>query len=88
MSLVLSRLQEAGRAVSVASAMGISEATVSRIKNDRLEETMLFLAHLGIKCVPAEFRCVDPERMAAFSVLFDAAMAQRRPSELVWGDDT
>ncbi|MBT2322546.1 hypothetical protein J7E62_09330 [Variovorax paradoxus] len=70
----------------MASAMGLSESTVSRIKTERLEEVVLFLAHLGIKCVPADFQCVDPKTFAAFEVLYEKAMSQTTPTKLIFED--
>ena len=52
-------LQEPGRAAAAAEAMGLSEATASRIKNDRLVEVVTFLAHAGCKVVPADAKVVD-----------------------------
>lgn len=75
-------LQEPGKAGAVAAAMGTSDSTVSRIKTERLEEVVLFLAHLGLKIVPADFKCVD---RAAFEFL--TATHQRvmqKAPELIW----
>lgn len=52
-------LQEPGKAATAAAAMGLSEATASRIKNERLEEAITFLAHIGCKVVPSDAKCVD-----------------------------
>ncbi|MDR0480590.1 MAG: hypothetical protein LBG66_01745 [Gallionellaceae bacterium] len=32
---------------------------MSRIKNERLLESLLFLAHAGFKVVPVDCKCVD-----------------------------
>ena len=60
-ALVFQALQEPGKAGALAVAMGVSDATISRIKNERLQECAELCAHLGIKWVPASARCVSPE---------------------------
>lgn len=79
-------LAEPGRAAAVATAMGLSESTISRIKNERLDEVLLFLAHLGIKCVPSSFQCVDEKTFAAFQVLWEKAMSQTSAARLIFED--
>ena len=72
--LALQRLQEPGTGIAVAAAMGVSESTVSRIKTERLEEVALFLACLGLKVVPAEFKCVDPAAYAFLTATHEKVM--------------
>ncbi|OUM01772.1 hypothetical protein A8M77_14520 [Variovorax sp. JS1663] len=64
--------------------MGLSESTVSRIKNERLDEVLLFLAHLGIKCVPSSFRCVDERTFEAYQILWEKALSQTSPAKLIF----
>lgn len=80
--LALQRLQEPGTGVSLATAMGVSEATVSRIKTERLEEVLLLLAHLGLKVVPAEFKCVDAAAYAFLTSTHEKVM--RVAPQLIW----
>lgn len=81
-SLALQRLQEAGKAGAVAAAMGLSDSTVSRLKTERMEEVIGFLAHLGLKVVPTEFKCVDAAAYAFLTTTHQRLM-QRVP-ELIW----
>jgi len=83
--LALQRLQEPGTGVAVAAAMGVSESTVSRIKTERLEEVSLFLACLGLKVVPSEFKCVDAAAYAFLTAAHEKVM--RRAPELIWDAD-
>lgn len=83
--LALQRLQEPGKAGAVAAAMGVSDSTVSRIKTERMEEVIGFLAFLGLKVVPAEFKCVDPAAYAFLTSTHQRVM-QRAP-ELIWDQD-
>lgn len=82
MQLALRALQEPGKAGALAIAMGISDSTVSRIKTERLEEVLLFLAHLGIKCVPSDFRCVSSETYQFLTSAHQRVMA--RAPHLIW----
>ena len=47
---------------------------------------LTFLAHLGIKCVPSDYQCVDPKTFAAFEVLYEKAMSQTSPARLIFED--
>lgn len=82
MQLILQALQEHAKAVTVAAAMGVSESTISRIKNERMEEVMLFLAHLGYKVVPSEFKCVDRSAYEFLTQTHQRVM--KRAPELIW----
>lgn len=81
-SLVLQRMETAGTGAQLAVSMGVSETTISRIKNERLEETLLLMAHLGLKCVPTSFRCVDQATYDFLTATHQRVM-QRAP-ELIW----
>lgn len=83
--LVLQRLQEPGTGVAVAAAMGVSESTVSRMKTDHLEQVALFLACLGLKVVPSEFKCVDPAAYDFLTRTHEKVM--RVAPQLIWEAD-
>lgn len=83
--LALHALQVPGKAGAVAAAMGVSDSTVSRIKTERLEEVVTFLAHLGIKCVPSDFRCVNHAAYEFLTRTHQRVM-ERHP-ELIWEQD-
>ena len=86
MQLALRALQEPGKAGALAVSMGLSDSTISRIKTERMEEVILFLAHLGLKVAPSEYRCVDPKTFNAFEVLYERAMSLTTPSRLIFED--
>ena len=85
MQLVLQRLQEPGTAVAVAAAMGTSESTVSRIKTERLEEVLRLMAHLGMKVVPADYKCVNPASYEFLTTTHEKVM--RMAPHLIWEAD-
>jgi DNA-binding XRE family transcriptional regulator len=80
-SLVLQRLAAATQ-TAVAAAMGTSESTINRIKTERLEEALLMLAHLGLKVVPADFKCVNAEAYAFLTTTHERVM--REAPHLIW----
>ena len=79
-------LAEPGRAAAVAAVMGLSESTISRIKNERLDEVLLFLAHLGLKATPTSYRCIDERTFEAYQVLWEKAMSMTTPAKLIFED--
>jgi hypothetical protein len=62
-SAVLQALSAAGQA-NVAKALEVSEPTVSRMKEKDIPEATRLLAVLQLKCVPEQYRCVDPSYLA------------------------
>jgi hypothetical protein len=83
---ILRALQEPGRQVALATAMGISESTVSRFKTDQLEQLCTLISHLGLKVVPSEYQCVDQKTFAAFQILWERAMSQTSAAKLIFED--
>ena len=81
-TLALQAMQEPGKAGALAVAMGASDSTISRIKNERLEEVALLCAHLGIKWVPTSFRCVSSETYEFLTRTHQRVMATA--PHLIW----
>lgn len=54
---------------AIATAMGCSESTVSRLLSDHLEKLALVLAHAGLKVAPAESRCFPPDYVDALLLM-------------------
>jgi len=77
--IVLHSLAERGQS-AIAGAVGLSESTISRLKDGSLETFSKVLAVMDLKVVPTSYRSIDPERMRAFCTLFEAAMI--RPDSL------
>lgn len=72
--------------VRAAELIGVSESTVSRFKDGGLEQAAALLAACGLKCVPLEFRCIDERTFSAFELLWEKAMKQMTPAQLVFED--
>ena len=88
-SAVLHATQRDATQVALAAAMGVSESTVSRmLAPDHLDKLALLLAHAGLKVVPVERICVDPEMYEAMTRIASKAMADTETAQrLVWGDE-
>lgn len=63
-AMVLQALAESGTAAKLASETGVSEATVSRWKLERMEEGVTNLCALGFRIVRAEDKVLEPEAYA------------------------
>jgi predicted XRE-type DNA-binding protein len=82
---VLQAAQRDARQVAIATAMGVSESTVSRLLSDHLDKLALVLAHAGLKVVPIEAQCFPPDKIAALLTLArDHLAAIERPEQLQW----
>lgn len=57
---LLHAMQEPGSQVALAKALGTSESTVSRIKNEALENALAMIYQLGFKVVREDRVCIDP----------------------------
>ena len=86
---VLHSTQRDATQVALAAAMGVSESTVSRmLAPDHLDKLALLLAHAGLKVVPVERICVDPQMYEAMTRIASKAMADTETAQrLVWGDE-
>lgn len=62
----------------VAEMTGMSETAVSRLKGDALGQLAAVAAACGIKCVPQDMECFDPEYVRALRVM--AGVGIKAPS--------
>lgn len=70
---------------SIADEIGVSEATVSRLKNEHLHNFVLALRAAGLKVVPQDMRCYPEDQIEAIFKLAQAHMRQMESSrELAW----
>ncbi|MDR3004073.1 MAG: hypothetical protein LBV14_07540 [Acidovorax sp.] len=85
-SLVLQGMKEIKQA-AIAAAMGVSEATVSRIKNDDLEAAIQFLYHAGWKVVPQDHRCIPEVQARAWFDSHQREVERMRQTEQLWSEE-
>jgi DNA-binding transcriptional regulator YdaS (Cro superfamily) len=69
-----------------AELIGVSETTVSRFKDGGLEQAAALLAACGLKCVPQDMQCFDPEYVHALKVMAGVGLKQPEPQVLDWSD--
>lgn len=87
LQLVLQSVSRVGQ-VSIARSMSVDEATVSRIKNERLEQSIELILAAGCKVVPAEMQCYRPASIASILQLAKERMEQlESPDQLQWDDE-
>ena len=87
-SVILQRVQRDATQAAVAAAMGVSESTISRLLSEHLDKLSLVLAHAGLKVVPVERVCVDPQMYEAMTRIASKAMADAETAQrLVCGDE-
>lgn len=84
-STILHALAATGQA-DVARAMGVSESTVSRLKDGTLDQLGALLAHVGLKVVPAGMQCFDPSYVDALKTLAELGIRQPNPRTLDWSE--
>jgi hypothetical protein len=80
-SLALRRLAEK-KATVVAREMDETDSSISKLKNEQLEQCILLLAHLGIRLVPADAKCLS-EQAYQFLTSTHARFVRKAP-QLVW----
>lgn len=74
-AMVLKRFEPVGTGGAVAKALELSEATISRAKED-LERGTGVLAALGLKVVDERKVCVDPGEIKFLRALYDRVKGQ------------
>ena len=80
---ILHRLASVGQ-VHAADAICKSETWVSRFASDHLKSCADLLAALGLKVVPAEHKCYDPEHVAHLQYFAKLGMQQEQAPVLEW----
>jgi predicted XRE-type DNA-binding protein len=85
--VILHAIADKGQA-AIADGIGASESTVSRLKDGQIETLSKVLAACGLKVVPSEYKCIDPQKAQAMVTLYEAAMSKiPNTVELLWGDE-
>ncbi len=88
LQVLFQRLSSVGQS-TVATQLSVSEATVSRMKED-MPRFAGMLSALGLKVVPVEMKCYDEATLESILRLAQQRMAQlQTPQQLAqdWGDE-
>lgn len=67
--------------VKVSELLGVSESTVSRTDKGQIAD---FLAACGLKAVPLQMQCFDPEYVKALKVMAGVGLTAPEPKSLEW----
>ena len=82
-SAILRGLANVGQ-VAVGAALNKSETWISRWKSEDSESCALLLAAIGLKTVPAHFKCYDPAHIAHLEYFAKIGLAQETSPLLEW----
>lgn len=82
-SLFLQRIGKV-KAGDIAKLMEMTDGQLSEIKNKKVEDALLLLAHLGLKVVPVEMRCM-PLDAFVFLTSMHKRVVEKAPA-LIWED--
>ena len=93
-AMIRKRLSRVGLS-TVATAMGVSESTVCRMKEpddkdgrSQISRWASALDAMGLKCVPVHFQCFDPKEIEALFTLAKGRIERMESAaELVWDDE-
>ena len=81
---VLQALQEPGRQVALASTLGCSESTISRLKTEKTEDVLAMIYSLGFKVVAQESVCIDPESLKFMRQTTARVLADQEAAKKLW----
>lgn len=56
---VLQAMQSSGKATAAATVLGVSDSTVSRVKNEKLEDSIKLIYLMGFKLVESDWEGID-----------------------------
>jgi len=85
-ALVMRKVHGGASQEAIAAAMGVNPSTVSRLLSEHLDKLALVMAHAGVKAVPVEAACFDPEYVRALQVLAGRAVIAQQLPTLDWED--
>lgn len=81
-STILQRMNEGETQAAMSVAIGVSAPTVNRMLSEHLDKFAAIVAHLGLKVVPNDYRCVSSETYEFLTKTHARVMAQQ--PHLIW----
>lgn len=84
---VLQAMQSGWKGGAVAVALGVSDSTVSRIKNEQMEGVLLLLYALGFKVVEQGKSYVDQNELRALRAVYCRVMSDEDSASRLFEDD-
>jgi hypothetical protein len=87
-SIVLQVLKSNGKQGQVATSLGISDSSMSRLVNDHMEQVIAVLYQAGFKCVTQGKVCVDKDALDFMRRITTRVMSNEvQAKELFEGDE-
>ena len=83
---ILQAMQVTGTGAALAVAMGTSESSISRLKNEALESALALIYHLGFKLVEADKVCVQRDELNMLRNHYARTVAMQAKAAELFGD--
>lgn len=80
-------LQTDGKQGQIATVLGMSDAGMSRLKNDHMEAVIKVLYHAGFKVVPSDMHCVPEVQARAWFDSHQREVARQAETNNLWTDE-
>ncbi len=72
----------------IAEALEVDESTISKFKQEKIPQFCTLLATCGLKIIPIQMKCYDPEYIKAIFKLAQVQMNKfHEPEQLSWDED-
>ena len=86
-SAVLQAMQDPGTQRNLANVLGVSESTISRIKTEKLEDSIALLYQLGFKLVSSDRVCVLKGELNMLRQTYARAVQNEQAAAHLFGGD-
>lgn len=87
LSPVLQVLKSDGKQGQVATAIGVSDSSMSRLVNDHLELVLAVLYHSGFKVVSQEMKCYPAQDVEAWYAAYRRQVQHAETAAQLFGDE-
>ena len=76
-----------GKQGQLATVLGMSDTSMSRLKNEQLESVVKVLYHAGFKVVPQDFKCIPEVQARAWFDSHQREVAKQAETNNLWTDE-
>jgi hypothetical protein len=80
-------LKEHGVGVALSTTLGVSESTISRLKNDQLESVLALVYALGFKVVPQCKTCINTDALEFMRQTTARVLSNQEQAQQLFRDD-
>ena len=78
---VLQLLKKDGKQGQIATSMGVSDSSMSRLVNDHLDDVIVVLYHAGFKVVSQDMRCYPAQDVEAWFAAYKRQVQHAETAE-------